>query len=128
MKSILIINLFFFNRICRFSKSIDVEKEVCGLCRGRFAIKLSSEMGKMSARKEQEMNDVFEQLRNVGRKSKENTGSIAASAFATPSRPLNKFAVYVKDNYNLVKRENNLTSHKDVMAELSKNFKLLATK
>lgn len=76
------------------------------------------------------MNDLFEQLRNYGRKSKENEAAtgIGVGLLATPSRPLNKFAVYVKENYNLVKKENNLTSHKDVMLELSKNFKLLSSK
>lgn len=45
----------------------------------------------------------------------------------TPRQP-NKFALFVKENYGSVKKEKNLNSHKDVMQELSKNFKLLSTK
>ncbi len=45
----------------------------------------------------------------------------------TPKQ-INKFAQYVKDNYKSVKKERNLSNHKDVMQELSKNFKTLSTK
>ncbi len=45
----------------------------------------------------------------------------------TPKR-LNTFAQFVKDNYNSVKVENKLSSHKDVMQEISKKFKLMSTK
>ena len=45
----------------------------------------------------------------------------------TPRQP-NKFALFVKENYGSIKKEKNLNSHKDVMQELSKNFKLLSTK
>ena len=46
----------------------------------------------------------------------------------TPARTPNKFAQFVKDHYNTIKKEKNLASHKDVMQELSKNFKALSTK
>ena len=43
-------------------------------------------------------------------------------------RKLNTFAQFVKDNYGSVKSEKKLTSHKDVMQEISKKFKLLSAK
>ena len=42
--------------------------------------------------------------------------------YATPRAP-SKFALYVKENYNSVKREAKLIAHKDVMQELSKKYK-----
>ena len=57
-----------------------------------------------------------------GKKNKIN-----ANIEATPKQ-INKFAQYVKDNYNSIKKDKNLTKHKDVMQELSKNFKTLSTK
>jgi len=76
-----------------------------------------------SNKKEQDMNDMFDRIRN-----KDFTKSTFDPSDMTTSHRLNKFAVFVKENYNSIKRDNKLNSHKDVMQELSKHFKQLSTK
>ncbi len=77
------------------------------------------------------LNDEFDMLLNEG--DEEQTNDVtrknkkAVIVEATPKQ-INKFAQYVKDNYNSIKKERNLSKHKDVMQELSKNFKSLSTK
>lgn len=88
--------------IHRFSKSIDVEKELCGICHGRFEIMVNS-------------ND------------QNGTTTANAKEPKTPRQP-SKFALYVKENYHSIKKDNQLGSHKDIMQELSKQFKLLDTR
>lgn len=104
-----------------------MEKEVCGLCHGKFEIikndpKLSKDAQKK--KKADEISNLFDHIRNGSEPTLSNNQNEVAQ---TPRR-LNKFAEYVKENYNSVKRDNHLSSHKDVMQELSKNFKQLSTK
>ena len=95
----------------------------------KFELLLNDE--KYNEIKKGKLNDEFdrilndndgEQINDIGK-----TNKINANIEATPKQ-INKFAQYVKDNYNSIKKDKNLTKHKDVMQELSKNFKTLSTK
>ena len=68
---------------------------MCGYCRGEFEL-----------------------IQN----SVPTTPTSAASSTSSTPRPPNKFAMFVKDNYNSVKRKNQDLKHGDVMKELSKLF------
>ena len=101
-------------RIQRFQKSIDLVKNVCGRCHGKFILLQNDKLQKQKT----QINDkIF-----FG----EST-TTPVELIQTPKR-LNTFAQFVKDNYNSVKIENKLSSHKDVMQEISKKFKLISTK
>lgn len=99
---------------------------MCGLCHGRFELHLNDANQKNSKKNQADEDERFDQI-------KDNIYTIESPKIptslvpVTPRQP-NKFALYVKDNYNSVKKENNLNSHKDVMQELSKNFKMLSYK
>jgi hypothetical protein len=99
---------------------------LCGLCHGRFELHLNNPNQKDSHKNREEEDDRFDKI-------KEDVYTIESPKIpsslvtATPRQP-NKFALYVKDNYGSVKKEKNLSNHKDVMQELSKNFKTLSTK
>ncbi|CAF1110219.1 unnamed protein product, partial [Brachionus calyciflorus] len=117
--------------IHRFSKSINIEKEVCGICHGRFeiiknSIKNASEINKL---RQERMEERFDEIRSElhGISGTPTKNQIDNNKFLTPRQP-NKFALFVKENYSSIKKDKNLSSHKDVMQELSKNFKTLSTK
>ncbi|XP_043253356.1 uncharacterized protein LOC122397923 [Colletes gigas] len=77
--------------IGRHSKSLDTEKKRCGLCYGKFEL-----------------------LINKTTKS----GTVQVQ---TPKKELNGFARYVKDNYNIIKKERNI-KHGEVMKILGQQF------
>mgnify|MGYP001810714604 CR=1 FL=1 len=110
-------------RIFRFSKSIDIEKEVCGICHGKFMILKDGEpvfSGKDFER------IAFDRVDNDDEEA-ENEEDVVLSTPRKAPQQLNKFAMFVKENYNSVKKSQKLNSHKDVMQELSKQFKTLST-
>lgn len=109
-----------FLRIQRFQKSIDMEKNLCGRCHGRFILLQNDKK-----LKEKQKNAINDKLIFGGTSS--NDDLVSAALMQTP-RKLNAFAQFVKENYNSVKAENKLSSHKDVMQEISKKFKQLSTK
>ena len=96
------------------------------MCHGRFELHLNNPNQKDSQKNREEEDDRFDKI-------KDDLYTIESPKIpsnlvpATPRQP-NKFALYVKDNYGSVKKEKNLSNHKDVMQELSKNFKTLSTK
>ena len=139
-------------RIHRFSKSIDIEKELCGICYGRFEIiknersdeaataaraavagdsTKAKKKGKnaaednMPASVSARFDTEFDRL--IG-KNHTKTDAPPSTGTMTPARPANKFALFVKDNYGSVKKEKNLNCHKDVMQALASEFKTLSTK
>jgi len=89
--------------IHRFQKSIDLDNNLCGRCHGKFS------------------------LINNNDKQKESKPTSGDAQFHTP-RKLNSFAQFVKDKYGSVKSDKKLTQHREVMQEISKQFKLLAAK
>ena len=120
------------NEIHRFSKSIDTEKQICGICYGRFELMLNDEKKHIL---EARQNQLFDRLRNdentdqnVCDYTSTKLSSKKIDTLATPARQINKFAKFVKENYGSTKKDKCLNSHKDVMQELSKQFKQLATK
>jgi hypothetical protein len=120
------------NEIHRFSKSIDTEKQICGICYGRFELMLNDEKKHIL---EVRQNQLFDRLRNdentdqnVCDYTSTKLSSKKIDTLATPARQINKFAKFVKENYGSTKKDKCLNSHKDVMQELSKQFKQLATK
>ena len=84
---------FSYSRIGRHSKSLDTKKKVCGYCSGEFELLVNKMDGK---------------------------GSVNRTPH-TPRAP-NRFALFVKENYDSVKKSAKWISHKDVMAQLSKDF------
>ena len=85
----------------------------------------------LESNKKSALNNLFDKLSLNKEEQQHYTDSTTASnakqqladVLATPRQP-SKFAIYVKDNYNSVKKEYNLKTHKDVMQELSKKYKL----
>ena len=72
------------------------------------------------------MNENFDRL--IGNTPTKNANEKNnTDVYKTPRQP-SRFALYVKENYGSVKKESNLSSHKDVMQELSKKFKLMSAK
>lgn len=78
--------------IGRHSKSLDIEKKRCGYCYGKFEL-----------------------LINKTTKS----GTVQVQ---TPKREPTGFALYVKQNYNSVKKEKGAMRHADVMKLLGQQF------
>jgi predicted SprT family Zn-dependent metalloprotease len=116
--------------IHRFSKSIDVNKELCGLCHGRFEIILNNKNDKNKIEETLDNDDRFDRIKNDDYefKSASSSAKVSSAIENAVTRTPNKFAMYVKENYNTIKKDKNLNSHKDVMQELSKNFKQLSAK
>ena len=115
--------------IHRFSKSIDVNKELCGLCHGHFEVILNSKNDTKSKNVDlQEQNDEFDRILNDDYRPKGPSVAGKLLGDNAVSRTPNKFAQFVKDNYGTVKKDKNLNNHKEVMQELSKNFKQLSAK
>ena len=83
---------FFLYRIGRHSKSLDITKKCCGICSSPFQLLVNTKKGVQTP--------------------------------ATPSTPrtLNKFAMFVKENFGKVKSSQKGASHKEVMQQLSKDF------
>ena len=108
------------NEIHRFSKSIDITKQGCGVCHGRFEI-IQNKPGKaqqiseMTARSN---NQRFNSLAGMA----EREESREAAPPVTPVRSLNPFSQFVKNNYGSVKKDRGL-GHQDTMKELSAQFK-----
>lgn len=73
------------------------------------------------------VNNNIKQKKSQADNDPKNTDQALEDLVATPRR-LNTFAQFVKDNYSSIKIEKNLNSHKDIMQEISKKFKLLTTK
>ena len=89
---------FFFVSSCsigRHSKSLDTEKKICGHCRGTFEL--------------------------IQNDTPTTPRSAVSSAPSTPRTP-NRFALFVKENYNSVKQKDKSLKHGDVMKELGKLF------
>ena len=106
--------------IQRFQKSIDLVKNVCGRCHGNFVLLQNDKK-----QKEKQKNLINDKLFFGSESPAAATATL--ELMQTPKR-LNSFAQFVKDNYNSVKIENKLSSHKDVMQEISKKFKLMSAK
>ena len=85
----------FSSSIGRHSKSLDTEKKVCGYCHGQFEL-----------------------VQNSTSRSSSRTDPMTPKTPRTP----NRFALYVKENYNNVKQKDKSLKHGDVMKELSKQF------
>jgi len=111
--------------IHRFSKSIDINKELCGLCHGRFEIILNNKNDKNKNEEYLDDDERFDRIRNDDYEFNSKSAGMIENAV---SRTPNKFALFVKENYGSVKKDKNLSNHKDVMQELSKNFKQLSAK
>ena len=77
--------------IGRHSKSLDIEKKRCGLCYGKFELLLNK------------------------------TTKTGIVQMQTPKREPSAFALYVKENYNNVKKERNI-KHAEVMKILGQQF------
>ena len=117
--------------IHRFSKSIDVNKELCGLCHGRFEIILNNKSDKDKNQANLDLDDErFDRIKNDDYEFKGFSNATKSKGVleSAVSRTPNKFALFVKDNYGSIKKDKNLNNHKDIMQELSKNFKQLSTK
>lgn len=84
-------NSELYYSIGRHSKSLDIEKKRCGHCYGKFEL-----------------------LVNKTTKS----GTVQMQ---TPKREPSAFALYVKENYNSVKKERNIR-HAEVMKVLGQQF------
>lgn len=107
--------------IHRFSKSIDITKQGCGICHGRFQILQNKPENAqaISDLTKRTNDDRFDRAAGNGQSS-----SAAVPVVATPSKPLNAFSQFVKDNYGTVKKDKGL-SHAETMKELGAQFKLL---
>lgn len=81
----------FYYSIGRHSKSLDIEKKRCGHCYGKFELLLNK------------------------------TTKSGTVQMQTPKRELSAFALYVKENYNSVKKERNI-KHAEVMKILGQQF------
>ncbi|KYN10507.1 Acidic repeat-containing protein [Trachymyrmex cornetzi] len=79
--------------IGRHSKSLDIEKKRCGYCYGKFELLINK-----------------------------ITKSGTTVQVQTPKREPTGFALYVKQNYNSVKKEKNNMKHADVMKLLGQQF------
>ncbi|CAL4140815.1 unnamed protein product, partial [Meganyctiphanes norvegica] len=101
--------------IGRHSKSLDTTKKVCGYCYGKFDVLLTSAINKGS--------------QNENNTPSSNTPSTFQTPKATPRTP-NPFALFVKENYNTIKKSSGTNlKHGDVMKLLSAEFsKLKAAK
>ncbi|XP_043515050.1 uncharacterized protein LOC122531309 [Frieseomelitta varia] len=77
--------------IGRHSKSLDIERKRCGLCYGKFELLLNK------------------------------TTKTGIVQIQTPKREPSAFALYVKENYNSVKKERNI-KHAEVMKILGQQF------
>ncbi|CAG0891745.1 unnamed protein product [Darwinula stevensoni] len=84
-------------KIGRHSKSLDINRKVCGVCMAKFELHIV----KVGHEGEKHMKPVED--------------------LQTP-KPLNKFAQFVKENYGSVKNQNSGLKHCDVMKVLSTQF------
>ena len=107
------------NRIHRFSKSIDINKQVCGICHGKFDL--------INANKPQQATATFDDIINNDERGEFTKTKLVPAATNTPKQ-LNAFSQFVKDNYRSIKQEKNIAKHQEVMKELSVQFKQLSTK
>ena len=107
----------FIERIHRFSKSIDINKQACGICYGRFDL---IHANKQSETKTTTFDDILY--------NNEAGVFTAKSVPATPVRQPSAFSQFVKDNYRTVKQDKNLSKHQEIMKELGAQFKQLAAK
>ena len=80
----------------RHSKSLNTDKFLCGYCKGKFEL--------------------------ITNAAPMTPGSAVGSGAPKTPRTPNKFAMFVKENYNTVKQKNKDLKHGDVMKELSKLF------
>jgi hypothetical protein len=80
-----------------------LDKNLCGRCHGRFTLQSGNPKAIASA------------------------ANLGENQTPTP-RKLNSFALFVQEKYNIIKTEKKLNTHKDVMQEISKQFKMLSTK
>ncbi|GFO47576.1 acidic repeat-containing protein [Plakobranchus ocellatus] len=86
-------------RIGRHSKSLDIDKKVCGHCLGKFEVFLTRDLNN----------------------SERGGGGGTPSTPHTPRTP-NKFALFVKKGYADVKKKDSSLKHADVMKILSQQF------
>ncbi len=113
------------HEIHRFSKSIDITKQGCGICHGRFQLLQNKSEKDVQAIVDLTEKNNDERFDRVAGHS--NDGSSANHVvMATPSKPLNAFSQFVKDNYGSVKKDRGL-NHAETMKELGAQFKSLKT-
>lgn len=95
-------HLFILNiDICSFgrhSKSLNLEKKRCGYCYGKFEVFVNS-----------------------------NHQNQQKKVLKTPKAP-SAFALFVKENYGVVKQENSNLKHGDIMKKLGEKFTSLKVK
>ena len=92
-------------QIGRHSKSIDVSKKCCGLCRGKFELIVNGKVVESSSQQQLTVDSGSDHCTTPNLKSN-----------VTP----NKFAMFVKDNYKNCRTPG--TTHADVMKTLSSQF------
>lgn len=90
--------MFVFS-IGRHTKSLDVERKRCGYCFGKFQVFVTTKMSKATGT-------------SSDQSSSTNT--------RTPRKPTG-FALFVKENYAAIKKQNNIP-HAQVMRLLSQKF------
>ena len=82
-------------RIGRHSKSLDVDRKVCGYCKGKFELL-----------------------------SRSKTGANAGKAVPLTPRTPNQYALFVKEHYGELKKTNPKKSHKEVMELITAKYSL----
>ncbi|CAH1738930.1 unnamed protein product [Aphis gossypii] len=98
----------------RHSKSLNLEKKRCGLCYGEFELiknKINNNPipnNNFPVVHEDPLKELYS-LNDVHQKPK-------------PPKKLSKFAIFVKENYSRVKRENPLSKHGEIMKLLGSQF------
>lgn len=107
-------NLIIYFSFGRHSKSLNLEKKRCGLCYGEFELiknKINNNPipnNNFPVVHEDPLKELYS-LNDVHQKPK-------------PPKKLSKFAIFVKENYSRVKRENPLSKHGEIMKLLGSQF------
>ncbi|BFZ15036.1 hypothetical protein BsWGS_18076 [Bradybaena similaris] len=83
--------------IGRHSKSLDTDRKLCGYCRGKFQVYLTKDL-------------------------KSSTSSSQTPVTSATPRTPNKFAMFVKECYSVVKKREDGLRHGDIMKILSREF------
>lgn len=98
----------------RHSKSLKLEKKRCGYCYGEFELILNKINNNLVASNNLPVvyTDPLKELYNLNDVQQK----------PIPPKKLSKFALFVKENYRLVKRENPLLKHGEVMKLLGEKF------
>ena len=83
------------SRVYRHSKSLNVAIDFCGQCMGQFELILNQNENNSTTKQEKQ----------------------------TPKRPLNKYNLFVKENYQIIKQLNPHLSSPQIMKQLSEEYK-----